>query len=61
MSLISIIIVLALAGLALWAVNAFIPMQAGVRKVLNIAVVVILVLWLLKVTGILSGLPRISV
>jgi superfamily II DNA/RNA helicase len=36
--------VLVIAGLLLWAINAYIPMAAGVKKLLNIAVIVILVM-----------------
>lgn len=56
MSLLNLIIVIVLVGLALWAINKYIPMQATIKTILNIAVVVILIIWLLKITGLLSGL-----
>jgi hypothetical protein len=55
MSLISIAVVLVLIGLALWAINSYIPMQSGIKTVLNILVVVVVVLWLLSVFGFIDS------
>ncbi|MCC5845753.1 MAG: hypothetical protein JJU05_16015 [Verrucomicrobia bacterium] len=55
MPLLNIIITLVIVGVALWAINSYIPMAASVKKILNIVVVVILCIWLLQVFGILSG------
>jgi hypothetical protein len=48
MSIITFIIVLAVIGLLLWAVNTYIPMPPGIKKALNIAVVVAIVIWILQ-------------
>lgn len=56
MSLISLIVILVVVGVILWLVNTHIPMDPTVKKVLNIAVVVFLVLWLLSVFGVLGSL-----
>jgi hypothetical protein len=55
-----IIIILALIGLALWAINTYVPMQPTIKKILNIAVIVLVVLWLLNVFGLLSNFGDIS-
>ncbi|MEX2606757.1 MAG: Thivi_2564 family membrane protein [Kiritimatiellia bacterium] len=55
MPLLNIIITLVLVGVALWAINRFIPMAASVKKILNIIVVVVLCIWLLQVFGIIDG------
>lgn len=54
-SFISLIVVIVLAGFALWAINAYIPMDATIKKILNVVVVVVLILWLLYVFGILPA------
>jgi len=59
MSLIGLIITLVVIGLIMWAVNTYVPMSAGLKKVLNIAVVVIVILWLLKVLGAFAYLQDI--
>ena len=47
-----LIVLLIVIGVLLWLVNAYIPMDAKIKKILNIVVVVAVVLWLLSVFGI---------
>lgn len=54
-SFISLIFVIVLVGVALWAINSFIPMDGKIKRILNIVVVVVLVLWLLYIFGILPA------
>ncbi len=60
MDLWKVIVTVVIVGFALWGVNTYIPMQKGVQKVLNIAVVVILILWLIKVSEVLKWLADIK-
>lgn len=55
MSLISLVIVLVLVGVLLWAVNTYIPMDQKIKSILNIVVVIAVVLWLLRAFGIFDG------
>lgn len=55
MSILSVIIVCVIVGALLYLAN-MIPMDATVRKIMHVAVAVILVLWLLNATGILGSL-----
>lgn len=59
MQLISLMLTLAFVGLGLWAINTYVPMQATVKRLLNIVVVVILILWLLSSFGILPDLDGV--
>lgn len=61
MPILTVIIVLVVAGVLLWLVNTYIPMQRTVKNILNAVVVIILVIWLLKVFGILSSLQHIHI
>lgn len=61
MSLITIVIALIVVGVLLWLVNAYIPMDAKIKRIINIVVVVIVVLWLLNVFGLLGDLRAIKV
>ena len=47
MDLISLIITLVVVGVVLWLINTYVPMDAKIKRILNIAVVVLVVLWLL--------------
>jgi len=61
MSLLSLAVTLVLVGVLLWAVNTYIPMDAKIKNILNIVVVIAVVLWLLNVFGVLSGLGAVHV
>ena len=54
MSLINLVITLIVVGVLLWLINAYIPMDGKIKKILNIVVVVVVVLWLLSAFGILG-------
>jgi hypothetical protein len=59
MPLIQLLEVLIVVGVLLWLVNRFIPMQGTIKSILNGVVVIALVLWILKVTGLFHSLPNI--
>ena len=61
MPLITIIIVLVVVGVALWAINTYIPMDGKIKKILNIVVVICVVVWLLSVFGIIGHAGNIRV
>lgn len=54
-SMISLVLVLVLAGVGLWAINSYIPMDGKIKKILNVVVVLIIILWLLYVFGVLPA------
>lgn len=59
MTLISLIIVLIIAGVCLWAVNSFIPMDPKIKQLLNVLVIIVLaivvIVFLLNFAGINTG------
>jgi hypothetical protein len=58
MSILTILIVLIVAGIVLWLINSYIPMDGKVKTLLNVVMILLLIVWLLKVFGIwqmLSG------
>ncbi|NTW24938.1 MAG: hypothetical protein HGA37_09575 [Lentimicrobium sp.] len=61
MSLLTILLVIIVAGFVLWLVNNMIPMDHKIKKILNIVVVIVVCVWLLKVFGLLSALTNIQV
>jgi len=61
MSLLTILLVIIVAGFVLWLVNTMIPMDRKIKKILNIVVVVAVCIWLLKVFGLLNALTNIHV
>ena len=61
MSLVSIIVILIVVGVLLYLVNAHIPMDATIKKIINVVVIIAVVLWLLSVFGILPDIGIIRV
>jgi hypothetical protein len=61
MPLVTVVIVLIVVGVVLWLINAYIPMQETIKKILNAVVVICVVIWLLRVFGILSSFTNMSV
>jgi hypothetical protein len=58
MPLLTVLIVLVVAGVILWLVNNYIPMQRTIKNILNAVVVIIVVVWLLKVFGVLGSMQH---
>lgn len=61
MSLLTIIVVLVVAGFLLWAIQTFIPMDAKVKVLLQVVVIIILLVWVLQGTGLLTGIDTVRV
>ena len=61
MPVLTIIIVILVVGVILWLINSYIPMQRTIKSILNAVVVIILVIWLLKVFGLLASLQNLTV
>ena len=59
MPLINVVIVLIVVGVLLWLANSYIPMDAAIKKILNIVVIIAVVLWLLSAFGVLSNISTI--
>jgi len=59
MPLITILIVLVVAGVALWAINSYIPMAKPVKTILNVVVMGVLCVWLLQVFGVIGSITSV--
>jgi hypothetical protein len=47
MPIFQVIIVFVVVGLVLWLINSYVPMQDSIKRLMNIAVVVLMVIWLI--------------
>jgi cytochrome c oxidase assembly factor CtaG len=61
MPLVTVVVILAVVGLLLWLVNRFIPMQGQIKGILNGVVVIAVVLWLLKITGLFDSFTQFHI
>jgi hypothetical protein len=60
MPLLNVVVTLVVVGVILWLINTYIPMQATIKKILNIVVVIVVILWLLYGFGILNNSGSIN-
>lgn len=61
MSLIELVIVLVIVGVLLYFLNTLIPMDANIKKIINVVVIIVVILWLLSVFGVIGSLHSIRV
>jgi hypothetical protein len=61
MSLINLIVTLVVVGVLLWLVNNYIPMEARIKKILNVVVIIVVILWLLNAFGIIGPIAGIHI
>jgi hypothetical protein len=54
-----ILIVLVVVGVLLWLINTYVPMDAKIKKILNIVAIIAVILWLCNVLGIFGYLKSI--
>jgi len=59
MNLLAIIITVVVIGFLLYVINRLIPMQPTIKNILNVVVILILIVWLLKVFGILDSMQNV--
>ena len=61
MPLFELLIVLVVVGVVLWLINNYIPMQANIKKILNVVVIIVVILFILNAFGILDTGPRFRI
>jgi uncharacterized membrane protein YGL010W len=61
MPILTILIVLIVAGVLLYIVNNYIPMDHKIKNILNAVVVLVVIGWLLKIFGVFAYLKDINI
>ena len=61
MSLVSLVVVLVIVGVILWLINSYIPMDAKIKKILNVVVIIVVILWLLQAFGVLGNIQGLRI
>ncbi len=61
MSLLSLVIALVVIGVLLMALNRYVPMDAKIKSIINVVVVLCVVAWLLSVFGLFDSLGTVRV
>ena len=61
MPLLNVLLVIIIAGVILYLINNYIPMDRKIKNIRNIVVVIVLIIWLLKVFGVYGYLGNINI
>lgn len=61
MSLITIVITLVVVGVLLWLLNQYVPMDAKIKRIINIVVIIFVVIWLLRAFGLFEYLGNVKI
>jgi len=61
MSILHLIVILAAMGVILYLINAYVPMDAKIKKITNVVVVIAVIVWLLYQFGVLPMSSSITV
>ena len=61
MPLIQLVLILVAVGVAMWVINRFIPMQATIKKIMNVVVIIAVIVWLMSIFGLIGDLWKIRV
>ena len=61
MPILTVLIVLIVAGVILYLVNNYIPMDGKIKNILNVVVVLVVIVWLLKIFGVFTYLKDINI
>lgn len=61
MSLLTAILVVVAVGVLLWLIDTYLPMEAGTKQLLKVAVIVILCVWFLRALGAFDVLSRVRI
>lgn len=60
MPLLNVVLALVVVGVVLWLINTYIPMQGTIKKILNVVVVIVVILWLLYGFGVIDNSGEIN-
>lgn len=61
MPLVTVVTYLIIAGVLLWLINNYIPMDSKIKQIINLLVVAVVIIWLLQVLGVMGPLSRIRI
>jgi hypothetical protein len=61
MPLVDIVLIIVLVGLVMWLINTYIPMAAGIKSILNIVIFVVVLIWVLRIFGVVTDIPGVHI
>jgi hypothetical protein len=59
MPLITVVVTLLVIGVLLWLFETYLPLDNTIKRIIQLVVVIAIVIWLLQISGLLSGLNTV--
>jgi hypothetical protein len=60
MSLIAVVVTLIVVGVLMWLLETYIPMDATIKRIIQVVIIICVVLWLLNVFGVLGAISNVK-
>ncbi len=61
MPIINIALILIIIGVLMWLVNNYVPMAGSIRSILNAVVVIAVVVWVLRASGVWADMGHYQI
>jgi hypothetical protein len=61
MPLVNIVLIIVAVGLVMWLINTYIPMAAAIKSLLNVVVFVVVLIWILRIFGVVGEIPGVHI
>jgi hypothetical protein len=55
------VITLVVVGVILWVINSYIPMQSTIKRILNVVVIIVVIVWLLSAFGLIGPISQFRI
>lgn len=59
MPLLTVVLTLLVIGVLMWLFDTYIPLDAMIKRIIHIVIIICVVIWLLQISGLLGGLATV--
>ena len=59
MPLLTVVLTLLVIGVCVWLFDTYIPLDATIKRIIHVVIIICIVVWLLQISGLLGGLATV--
>jgi len=59
MPLLTVVLTLMVIGILMWLFETYVPLDATIKRIIHVLIIICVVIWLLQISGLLSGLGSV--
>jgi len=60
MPLLTVVLTLLVIGVLMWLFDSYIPLDATIKRVIHVVIIICVVIWLIQLSGLLGNLQTIQ-